>query len=328
MKLMVKRRARKAARLARAQVRGGALIVVYHRISLPDETPGGDPFRLCVGPARFAAQMATLSQLGTPVSLSVLAERLRRGKSVKGLLSVTFDDGYIDNLEVAAPILRRYQIPATFFIVTGKTGQSFWWDRLTSLVFGLRQVPEGETLHLAALDQSLAVSDLSRRARSALLTDLYELLKDLADDLRQVCLEEVASQIELDEPTLGRAMTWDEIGVLLEDDLFEVGGHSMTHPQLAAQSEEVQRSEMFECRDRLSAFTGRPVESFAYPFGARQDISALTIEIARQAGFQVAVGTELDVVTPTSNPLRLPRFWAPDCDGELFAKRVRRWFRS
>ncbi len=47
-----------------------------------------------------------------------------------GTLSITFDDGYRDNVEVAAPILRRLALPATFFITTGFIGSQFVpvWD--------------------------------------------------------------------------------------------------------------------------------------------------------------------------------------------------------
>ena len=41
---------------------------------------------------------------------------------------VTFDDGYVDVLETAYPLLARYEIPATVFVVSGCLGKRFWWD--------------------------------------------------------------------------------------------------------------------------------------------------------------------------------------------------------
>ena len=324
---MVGRRVRKAVRLARAQLRDGALILVYHRISPPEETPGNDPFRLCVGPGSFDEQISVLGELGTPVALTELADRLQGGRSVRGLICVTFDDGYLDNHRVAAPILGRHGVPATFFIVTGKIGQSFWWDRLTALVYGIEGAPDGEGLCLDVLQTTVEVPDLSTRSRAMLLTSLYALLKDLSDGARSESIDSLISQLETAPPTLPRSMTWSELEQLAQDDLFELGGHTLTHPQLASQTAEVQRTEMVECRARLEEFLGRKVRTFAYPFGARQDISRLTLEIAREAGYQVACGTELDVVTETSNPLRLPRFWASDWGADEFTSRVRRWFR-
>src|SRR5262249_48692534 len=46
-------------------------------------------------------------------------------------LAITFDDGYRDNYDYAAPILREYNLPATFFVTTEFIGSNVvpWWDR-------------------------------------------------------------------------------------------------------------------------------------------------------------------------------------------------------
>ena len=51
-------------------------------------------------------------------------------------MAITFDDGYADNLQVAAPLLAERGLPATFFIVSGTigSGREFWWDELEGLL--------------------------------------------------------------------------------------------------------------------------------------------------------------------------------------------------
>jgi peptidoglycan/xylan/chitin deacetylase (PgdA/CDA1 family) len=65
------------------------------------------------------------------VPLSAQIAAVRAGKSLTGTLSITFDDGYLDNFEVAAPILRELGLPATFFVTTGFVGSQEIpaWDR-------------------------------------------------------------------------------------------------------------------------------------------------------------------------------------------------------
>ena len=58
----------------------------------------------------------------TVVPLSEQIAGTRSGRNMGGTLSITFDDGYRDNAEVAAPILLRLGLPATFFVVTGFIG--------------------------------------------------------------------------------------------------------------------------------------------------------------------------------------------------------------
>ena len=85
--------------------------------------------------------MSVLGELGTPVSLRTLADRMRTGKSIRGLIAVSFDDGYADNLTIAAPILKKNEVPATFFVVAGLLGETFWWDELVGLVLDSENLP-------------------------------------------------------------------------------------------------------------------------------------------------------------------------------------------
>ena len=110
-------RAYQRARLARARLRGpghrwsGVRILGYHRIS-------DEPDVLSVHPDRFRAQVEQVVASGAvPVSLDDALDRLDRGDEERAVV-VTFDDGYLDNLEAAAPVLREHGVPATIFLPT------------------------------------------------------------------------------------------------------------------------------------------------------------------------------------------------------------------
>jgi len=82
-----------------------------------------------VTPAAFARQMGLLKVLGyRGLSMSALLPYLRgerRGKVV----GITFDDGYLNNLEHALPVLQRHGFSATCYIVSGQLGGSNVWDQ-------------------------------------------------------------------------------------------------------------------------------------------------------------------------------------------------------
>ena len=91
--------------------------VVYHTISAP---PSAMPADIDVSPERFEKHLMWLSDRRSEVaSLNVMLEL----PASAGLIAITFDDGYKDNLTVALPLLEKYGLPATLFMVAGFIGK-------------------------------------------------------------------------------------------------------------------------------------------------------------------------------------------------------------
>jgi peptidoglycan/xylan/chitin deacetylase (PgdA/CDA1 family) len=101
-------------------------ILTYHSIG---RAPADG--RLCslyVSPGKFARQMALLRALGFQgLSMSAALPYLRGERSGR-IVAITFDDGYVDNFEVALPILQRYGFSATCYVTSGVVGRYNTWD--------------------------------------------------------------------------------------------------------------------------------------------------------------------------------------------------------
>lgn len=102
------------------------LIVVFHRVNRSTTTDA-----LTLTPEKFEGFCRFFSHYFTVVTLTTFIQALELGRSVGGMLAITFDDGYLDNYEIAAPILKRCNLPATFFVTTRFIGSEIvpWWDR-------------------------------------------------------------------------------------------------------------------------------------------------------------------------------------------------------
>jgi len=98
--------------VAAAAQNGLDTVLMYHLIA--DETYGGDD-DIFVRPSEFEEQMRAVAQSGRG---SGFYDELGSGKVI-----VTFDDGYIDNYETAFPILQKYGVRATIFVVAGDIGK-------------------------------------------------------------------------------------------------------------------------------------------------------------------------------------------------------------
>ncbi len=92
-------------------------VLLYHRvndISVDNVTTSVD---------RFIEHMAILKRRYRVLSLSAAISELGAGRYLgPNVVVVTFDDGYADNYEAAAPILQHFGIPATFFVTAGLVG--------------------------------------------------------------------------------------------------------------------------------------------------------------------------------------------------------------
>ena len=114
-----------AAGLHSALLRNAAVVVAFHHIE------GGAANSLSVDPTTFERYCRFFRQHFRVVSLSDLVARIANGEPLKRQLAITFDDGYMDNFDNAAPILEQLGLTATFFVVTKWIGSAVvpWWER-------------------------------------------------------------------------------------------------------------------------------------------------------------------------------------------------------
>jgi peptidoglycan/xylan/chitin deacetylase (PgdA/CDA1 family) len=101
--------------------------LMYHSVGVRPH----DPNNLAVTPERFEEQMAALSRRGLRgVSVAELLAARAAG-SARGLVGLTFDDGYTDVVEHALPILQRFGFSGTFYVLAGRIGGANEWDEGT-----------------------------------------------------------------------------------------------------------------------------------------------------------------------------------------------------
>jgi peptidoglycan/xylan/chitin deacetylase (PgdA/CDA1 family) len=101
------------------------VVVAFHRVNA-----GADASGLSMDPDTFERYCCFFRRHFRVISLRTFVDRLERREPVRGLLAITFDDGYRDNFERATPILEQYGLPATFFVVSQWMGSSVVpaWD--------------------------------------------------------------------------------------------------------------------------------------------------------------------------------------------------------
>jgi peptidoglycan/xylan/chitin deacetylase (PgdA/CDA1 family) len=277
-------------------------VVMYHGVTA-EELPVFNWCQLAV--ARFEQQLEFLAHHYTVLPLSETLERLRTGAAVpERTACITFDDGFRNVFTTAYPLLERYGMPATVFLVTGLVGtrQPAWPERVyhaltktTRAFVGFR----GRRCNLAsAADRSRAhvlitaeLKSLPESRKQAGLSELFESLGGLPP-------------VEASSPLA--TMNWDEIADLSRKGLVDFGSHTHTHPILARCSEPMQREELQRSRDILRERLGS-VSLFAYPNGSRSDFTDFTKRAVLEAGYRCALSTLPGLNTRTTDAYELRR---------------------
>lgn len=331
--------------LARALRRGQAPAAVlgYHRIAHLDI----DPWNLAVTPESFKSQLDVLRRRFRPVSLRQLRAELVDGRLERGSVAVSFDDGYADNLTVAKPLLERFAIPATVFLVTSalESDSEFWWDELARLVLEPEMVPatlpiaiggRELTWHLGPPER-LDHSDPLHRGwrasmepptrRHALYLELWRLLRPLHARERAQVLAELRlwANIPTEPRRTHRPLSALEARELATGGLVTLGTHTATHPVLASLPVNEQRAEVETSKRVLEQLTEHPVTELSYPHG---DYSPTTISVARRLGFEIACTNLGGGVDSETEPLEIPRLFVRDLDPAVFERWITHWVRT
>jgi len=303
---------------SRARNRSGVLL--YHRVAAADDR---DPFRLCVAPGNFERQMASLAESGGALALDEFVDRWRRGCLERGSVVVTFDDGYIDVLDTALPILERYGIPATLFVTTGDLGEPFWWDRLAAMVYGAPRLPERPEIWFGE-GRSLPVAGLSREQ---VYEQLHAMLGGLGKATREEAFAALGAALGVGAAAgLPRSASPDELRRAARHPLLTLGAHTETHSRLTDLDYAGQLREIGASAERVAEISGSAVKAFSYPFGLRgRDYDANTIRAARAAGIDWAFAANRNAVTERTSPFEIPRIWIHDRPEDSFRRRLRFW---
>jgi peptidoglycan/xylan/chitin deacetylase (PgdA/CDA1 family) len=313
----------------------GGISLIYHRVA----KPRADPWNMSVSPENFAAHMEILRRFAVPCTFGDFSDRLS-AKVPEPSISVTFDDGYVDNLQ-ALPILEAHDVPATIFVISGAVGnpKAFWWDLLTRIFLETPSLPRqltfmagGKPLHYdLGPAEVYGPADLSRSAewradytpptdaRQRTYLDVWTHLVGLPPEEIAVAALELREWAGLPEtePTGSqpRPVTPSELQRLADSPLLEIGGHTRTHADLSRLSRIQAAAEIGGGRRDLIEMTGRNVRSFAYPYGR---FGPDTIADIRDAGFACAGNSRPGRATPRNALHALPRVHATDLSAEHF----------
>lgn len=287
-----------------------ALILMYHSVRA---NPAEDQAWVAPGITHstkvFASHMELVARQFNPVSLDQILLFLEgRMKLPRRPVAVTFDDGYLDNVQEAAPVLQRFAIPAAFYLATSVIGELEvpWFCRVRH-AFLTARASSWQSSELT-WDLTTAVS------RDAAMQVAYDACATLAGESQRRTVDRIEQELqaECSRPARRLMMNWGEAKTLHRASHI-VGSHTMTHPNLAhLLDEKLLRAELMESKRQIEAHLDAPVVHFSYPHPAlTPQWNQQTLEATRHAGYTSAITTTRGPVRRGADPLLLTRIGVP-----------------
>lgn len=332
-------------RWSRNRLTSRAAVLMYHSVGDVEL----DPWGLYVSPSNFAEHLEVLGSKATVMPLRDLSAACADNNVQHRSVAITFDDGYVNNLRVAKPLLETAAMPATVFIVNDgvDSPDEYWWDQLLDLLcrpgtlpdrLVLERVSSGgpEEVELGAAanysheqwqsDHHYREGDGTASPRMQMYHRMWEALIGLCGPEREgalAAISEWANHTPAGRET-HRVVSSGQLQELQTSDLIDLGAHTQTHALLPRLDPADQQREINEGKKGLEAMLDEPVDLFSYPFGGHDDTS---VALAREAGFTTAVTTEPVTATARTEPMRMPRFDVKNWTGEEFERRLVNWLR-
>lgn len=255
----------------------------------------------------FAGFVRALRAHGNPVSMEDIRRHYVEGTALPPrAFAITFDDGFENNLSVAAPILADERVPATFYITTDFVDRNrmAWIDRIEFAVeqreSGRLRLPWGERRFDGDSQRRELLSEIRVNVKRDRNMDSDALATDVQHQLG------VPVTSSSDHP-LDRKLTWAQVQELARDPLYIVAGHSHTHRILEYLPDAELLRDIDLSLDLLKRKAGIVSRHYSYPEGMAYCFSDRVIGALQQRGIECCPSAEDGVNGPGADLFRLKR---------------------
>ena len=289
-----------AHHLLRPIFSGVGAIFMLHHVRAGRDAEFQPNRHLEVEPSFLRATLMHLSAQGVDfVTMDEVHRRLDARDFSRRFACFTLDDGFRDNRDHALPVLREFDAPCIVYAVSDfAAGKGrLWWvalERLVATAEAIEVEMHGRKMHLQAKTPA------QKEAAFDLLHDWLRALPNEHDVARE--MSALCARYGVDEAAIASelCMSWDELKSFAADPLVTIGAHTLTHSNLAKQSEDTALRELATSRTDIEAAIGRKVEHLAYPYGDKCAAGPREFALAKTAGFKTAVTTRPGMTYPAS----------------------------
>lgn len=239
------------------------------------------------------------------VSLDELVDILSKKKHARRILSITLDDGYLDNFTNGLPLFKTHNTPFCIYVATRlpEKKMTYWWYLIEDII-----LQENESI---VLSNGISLPCKTKEEKeSAFLSVREEILKLPQQDF-DVAFSNLLNHYSFDLTAYNEKLplTWEMITQLGQEPLATIGSHTHSHISMAGCSNEMIIEDTQKSIQLLQDKACIQVRHFAYPFGDDIAVKDFHQEIVKEIGFRTIATTNNDTLSYQTDLFALPRLF-------------------
>ena len=223
--------------------------------------------------------------------------------------AITFDDGFENNYSVAAPILKRYKIPTTFYFSTDfiNNNSMSWIDKI-EYVF---EKTKKKTIILPWNNKPLQIN--SNKKKKLILDEIRKVLKRKNNNSKiEKFVNDVFVQLDVKKTLslnggIDKKMNWSKVRKLNNFNLFTIGGHSHRHISLTSVPLDEAKIEIDKSLKFFKKKIGICLKHYSYPEGQKKDFNIAIKKYLKKKGIKICPAAITGYNSIRSNLFNLKR---------------------
>ena len=277
----------------------GSRIMVHHGICLADHTKFNSIFLTL---RTFESHLKFYKKYFNVVSLDDYYQQ--KFSKDKFNICLTFDDGFANNYKYVLPLLAQYQLPATFFITAiSHAGYDVLWNDFLSIVskYGPKQISYKNHSYKKDKHNRYILTETSNSLNETLRNCGFTEKAEMMEELYPL----VPFKADKKDEDYWLQMSREQIRQVAASPYVTIGAHGYYHNDLAKISIEDVKEELVNTKTYLETIIGKPVNSFAFPYGS---YNADVVDAAKKAGYDKLLAVDFLSIGDTRNNALRERF--------------------
>lgn len=251
----------------------------------------------------FEALIRFVSQYYTAITLQDYLDFRARGKFPPRPVVVTFDDAYSSVAVNAAPILKRYGVPAVFFVTASLVGnEELGLDNLLCYVtnkLGFETVRAVARQFSFTRTEFVSLEQIFDHLLPEMSREQIRKFRTALSDAAGTSTRELAQKSQI-------YVSPEQLRALVQSG-FEIGNHTYSHVFCRTLTADDFHEEIEGNKSKLEAVTGSKVRAFSVPYGSPVDLTSGLAENLRRSGHELVFLARDRSNSPETDPFRLNR---------------------